>query len=316
MAGKKLCIVTGGAGFIGSHLSEALLEKNYRVLCVDNLLTGSETNIAHLAKNPDFQFIRFDITAQMSGIYEADYIFHLASPASVIDYQKYPEETALANSVGTRLLLKLAKAAKAKFLFASTSEVYGCPKEHPQKETYWGYVNPNGVRSCYDESKRYGEMITMVYARTHGVDVRIVRIFNTYGPRMRRTDGRVVSNFINQALSGDQITVYGDGQQTRSFCYVSDMVTGIMAAMFSEKTKGEVINLGNPEEIKVLELAKMIKEMTGSASAIGHTNLPEDDPVLRKPDITKAISLLSFAPKVGIREGLKKTIEYYRSDAT
>jgi nucleoside-diphosphate-sugar epimerase len=251
----------------------------------------------------------------MSGIYEADYVFHLASPASVVDYQKYPEETAMVNSVGTTLLLKLAKAARAKFLFASTSEVYGDPKEHPQKETYWGNVNPNGLRSCYDESKRFGEMITMVYAREHGVDARIVRIFNTYGPRMRPTDGRVVSNFINQALSGSPITVYGNGTQTRSFCYVSDMVSGLKSAMFSPKTKHQVINLGNPEELQVLELANLIIKLAGSGSPIEFTRLPDDDPAVRKPDISLAGKLISFSPAVSIRDGLTKTIEYYKKSA-
>jgi nucleoside-diphosphate-sugar epimerase len=284
----------------------------YRVLCVDNLITGSEQNIRHLTGNQDFQFIRFDVTNQMSGIYDVEYVFHLASPASVIDYQKYPEETALVNSTGTYLLLKLAKAAQARFLYTSTSEVYGDPKEHPQTETYWGNVNPNGIRSCYDESKRYGEMLTMLYFRKFNVDARIVRIFNTYGPRMRKTDGRVVSNFINQSLEGKPITVYGNGKQTRSFCYVSDMVEGIIRTMFSERTKGEVINLGNPEELTVMDLAKQVQEMTRSKSEIVFSDLPEDDPVVRRPDIGKAGRLLSWKPAVGIKEGLSSTIEYYR----
>ena len=240
-----------------------------------------------------------------------DFIYHLASPASVPDYQKYPEETALVNSIGTRMFLKVAKAHGAKFLFASTSEVYGDPKEHPQKETYWGNVNPHGVRACYDESKRFGEMITMLYVRNHGVDGRIARIFNTYGPRMRPDDGRVVSNFINQAIAGKPLTVYGDGAQTRSFCFVSDMVDGLIR--FMDAPSGEVVNLGNPEEYTMLDLAEKIKRMTGSSSGIVHVELPEDDPTQRRPDIGKAKKLLGWEPNVSVDEGLEKTIAYYKS---
>lgn len=306
-------VVTGGAGFIGSHLCEALLGLGHQVFAFDNLLTGSEENIKHLTANSRFTFIRFDVTGEMPILPQVDYVFHLASPASVPDYQNYPEETALVNSVGTRSLLKFAKAYKAKFLYTSTSEVYGSPLEHPQKETYWGNVNPNGIRSCYDESKRFGEMMTMLYVRKYDVDARIVRIFNTYGPRMRKDDGRVVSNFINQALEGKPVTVYGDGSPTRSFCYVSDLVAGLVKAMMTKGTKGEVFNLGNPSEFTILEFAKKIIAMTGSSSEITYAKLPQDDPPRRRPDITKAKKLLHWAPSVSVDEGLQKTIEYYKS---
>lgn len=308
---KKICIVTGGAGFIGSHLVDALLLKGYRVFAIDNLLTGSETNVSDAKKHPEFTFIKYDVINELPVLGQIDYLYHLASPASVPDYQKYPEETALVNSVGTRALLRVAKAHHAKFLFTSTSEVYGDPKEHPQKETYWGNVNPIGVRSCYDESKRFGEMMTMLYVRKFGVDARIARIFNTYGPRMRPTDGRVISNFVNQALKNEQMTVYGDGKQTRSFCFVSDMVDGLIRLM--DAPSGEVVNVGNPEEYKVLDLARKIKTMMGSSSETVHTDLPEDDPEKRRPDIAKAKKLLGWEPKVSIDEGLKKTIEYYKN---
>lgn len=310
---SELCVVTGGAGFIGSHLCEALLGRGYSVLCVDNLLTGSESNIAHLKTNPDFRFLKYDIREPLAIDDDVAYVFHLASPASVIDYQEYPEETAFANSLGTYQLLQFAEKKHAKFLFTSTSEVYGDPRQHPQKETYWGNVNPIGVRSCYDESKRFGEMMVMLFVRRHGVDARIVRIFNTYGPRMRKTDGRVISNFINQALEGKSLTVYGEGAQTRSFCYVSDLIEGIQKAMFTDKTKGEVINLGNPEEYQVIDLAKKIKEMIGSSSEVVFETLPQDDPEVRQPNITKARDLLGWSPTIQLHEGLAKTIEYYKS---
>lgn len=310
---SPVSVVTGGAGFIGSNLCEALLGKGHRVFCVDNLLTGSEKNIESLTSNHDFTFIRWDVTNDMPVLPNVDYVFHLASPASVPDYQKYDEETALVNSVGTRNLLKFAKAYQAKFLFTSTSEVYGDPKEHPQKETYWGNVNPNGIRACYDESKRFGEMMTMLYVRNRGVDGRIARIFNTYGPRMRKDDGRVISNFINQALEGKPITVYGEGKQTRSFCYISDQVAGLLALMFSDKTKGEIVNIGNPEEYTIIDIANKIQTLIGSHSEIIHAELPKDDPTQRKPDITKAQTLLGWKPVVSADEGLKKTIEYYKN---
>lgn len=310
---KKVSVVTGGAGFIGSHLCEALLGKGHVVYCVDNLLTGKETNIDSLKSNPDFTFIRWDVIHEMPVLPRVDYVFHLASPASVPDYQKYNEETALVNSQGTRNLLIFAKAYKAKFLFASTSEVYGDPKEHPQKETYWGHVNPNGARACYDESKRFGEMMTMLYVRDRGLDGRIIRIFNTYGPRMRKDDGRVISNFVNQALEGKAVTVYGKGDQTRSLCFVSDLVDGIMTVMFSDKTKGEFMNLGNPGEYTMLEIAKKVIHMTGSVSEIAFRDLPVDDPSKRKPDITKVHGLTGWKPTIELDEGLQKTIEYYRN---
>lgn len=310
---KPVSVVTGGAGFIGSNLCEALLEKGHKVFCIDNLLTGSEKNIEFLKPNPDFIFIKWDVTNDMPVLPAVDYVFHLASPASVPDYQKYDEETALVNSIGTRNLLKFAKAYKAKFLFTSTSEVYGNPLEHPQKETYWGNVNPNGVRACYDESKRFGEMMAMIYIRNKGVNGRIARIFNTYGPKMRKDDGRVISNFINQALEGKSLTIYGDGKQTRSFCYISDQVAGLMALMFRDNTKGEVVNIGNPEEYTMINLANKIKNMTGSNSEIVYSELPQDDPTQRQPDITKAQTLLGWKPIVTVDEGLKKTIEYYKN---
>jgi len=313
MVERKTCIVTGGAGFIGSHLCEALLAANYQVIAVDNFITGRKDNLTEALKNSQFRLIEHDVVEPLKELNNVSYIFHLASPASVIDYQKFPEETALVNSIGTRNLLQLAKETGAKFLFASTSEVYGDPKEHPQKETYWGNVNPVGPRACYDESKRFGEMMTMVYKRRDGIDARIIRIFNTYGSRMRPDDGRVISNFINQAIKREPITVYGDGVQTRSFCFVSDLVEGIIAAMFTNGTSGEVINLGNPEEYRMIELAKKIKEMTGTPSEIVFKELPPDDPQERKPDITKAKTLLGWEPKVSVTEGLQKTIKYYRS---
>ncbi len=309
---KQVSVITGGAGFIGSNLCGALLEKGHTVFCVDNLVTGTEKNIENLKNNPDFTFINWDVINEFPVLPGIDYIFHLASPASVPDYQKYSEETALVNSVGTRNMLKVAKAYKAKFLFTSTSEVYGNPLEHPQKETYWGNVNPNGVRACYDESKRFGEMMVMLYVRNRGVDGRIVRIFNTYGPNMRKDDGRVISNFINQALEEKPLTVYGDGKQTRSICYVSDLVDGIMRMMFSDKTKGEVVNLGNPEEYTMIDLAKKIQTMTGTKSDIVFEPLPQDDPTQRRPDITKAKTLLGWEPNVSADVGLQKTIEYYK----
>ncbi len=312
-SGKPVCVVTGAAGFIGSHVVDALLKKGYKVFALDNLLTGNEKNLTEAEKNPDFTFINFDVTRELPVLGPINYIYHLASPASVPDYQKYPEETALVNTVGTRGLLKVAKAHNAKFLFTSTSEVYGDPKEHPQKETYWGNVNPNGVRACYDEAKRFGEMMTMLYVRNQGVDARIARIFNTYGPRMRPTDGRVISNFINQAIQSKPMTVYGDGMQTRSLCFVSDMVSGLIALMESEKTKGEVVNLGNPEEYTMGDLAAKIKMMTGSDSEITHTDLPPDDPTKRRPDITKAKTLLGWEPQVRVETGLTETIAYYKT---
>lgn len=310
---EKVAVVTGGAGFIGSHLCAVLIKDGYQVVCVDNLITGSRKNIEQLIANKNFDFLQKDIVKDSLGIKKADYIFHLASPASPYDFEKLAEEIALVNSVGTIKMLELARSVGARFLLGSTSEVYGDPKEHPQKETYFGNVNSFGPRSCYDESKRFGEAITYIYLNKYNLDARVVRIFNTYGPRMRKDDGRAVSNFVNQAIRGKHITVYGDGAQTRSFCYVDDMVEGLIKVMSSEKAKGEVINLGNPEEYNILDLAEKIKKMTNSKSKIVFSNLPADDPMLRQPDISKAKKLLDWSPKVSLTQGLKKTIEYYRA---
>jgi nucleoside-diphosphate-sugar epimerase len=309
----QTAVVTGGAGFIGSHLVDALLGKGYRVIAVDNLLTGSEKNIEEAKKNPNFLFVNHDIVQGGPKIDEAvHFVFNLASPASPADFTKLAEEIALVNSVGTLNMLRFAADKKARYLEASTSEAYGDPKENPQKETYWGNVNPNGVRSCYDESKRFAEALTMIYVRKYDLDARITRIFNTYGPRMRTDDGRVVTNLLMQAVSGKPLTVYGDGTQTRSFCYVSDLVDGLMKLMFTDGLKGEVVNLGNPEEYTVIDFANKMKALTQSASEITHEKLPEDDPTQRRPDITKAKEKLGWEPKVTVDEGLTKTIEFYR----
>ncbi len=311
-------LITGGAGFIGSNLSEVLLQKGHEVVAIDNLITGSEDNIRHLYSNPLFKFLQHDVVKPLPEDISADVIFHLASPASPNaksprSYIAFPVETLLANSQGTYHLLELAKRNNSKFLFASTSEIYGDPEVSPQPETYFGNVNPNGVRSVYDEAKRFGEAITFAYLRKYDVDVRIVRLFNTFGPRMQPDDGRVISNFINQALSKESITIYGDGLQTRSFCYVSDMVDALEKAMFTENTKGAVLNLGNPDERTIKEIAETVKAMTNSESDIVFEDLPTDDPKVRKPDITRAKELLSWEPKVPLEQGLEKTIEYFRS---
>jgi len=302
-------LVTGGAGFIGSHLCDYLIKKGYEVLCLDNFYTGRKENIKHLFNNFKFEVIRHDIVQPI--FLEVDWIFHLASPASPIHYQFNPVKTTKTNVMGTIHMLGLAKRVKARILLASTSEVYGDPKEHPQKETYWGNVNPIGPRSCYDEGKRVAETLMMDYYRQNNVDIRIVRIFNTYGPRMLPNDGRVVSNFIVQAIKGEDITVYGDGSQTRSFCYIDDMVEGIYKMMEQEKHIGP-INLGNPEEFKIIDLAKKVKEMTQSNSKIVFKPLPPDDPVQRQPDITLAKKILGWEPKVKLEDGLRKTIDYFK----
>jgi dTDP-glucose 4,6-dehydratase len=308
----KKAVVAGGAGFVGSHLCDLLLEKGMQVICVDNLITGRKSNISHLIGNKNFKFLEVDISKDEIPETGIDYIFHLASPASPVDYQKNPEETALVNSVGTRNLLILADKNKARLLFASTSEIYGDPLEHPQKETYWGNVNSYGPRSCYDESKRFGEALIYIYIHKYDVDARIVRIFNTYGPRMQKNDGRVVSNFINQALENRPLTIYGDGTQTRSFCYVSDLVEAIVKVILKDGLKGEVFNLGNPGEYTMLELAEKIKHLMDSKSEIVFKPLPKDDPKKRRPDISKAKAILGWEPKVLVDEGLGKTIEYYK----
>ncbi len=315
-------LVSGGAGFIGYHLCELLLEKNFEVYCIDNFLTGSQENIAALSKNSHFHFVEKDVTER--GIY-AEFetipfsaVFHLASPASPNkksprSYIAYPIETLLVNSIGTQNMLDIAKKHKSKFLFTSSSEVYGDPTVSPQREDYFGNVNPNGVRSVYDEAKRFGEAITMVYVRKFDVDARIIRIFNTYGPYMQKDDGRVVSNFINQAIEKKPITVYGDGMQTRAFCFVSDMVRGLFLAMFTKGTKGEVINIGNPDERTILDVANLIKSKTNSQSSVIFQDLSEDDPNIRKPDIEKAQKLLDWNPEIPLAEGLEKTIQYFKS---
>ena len=310
-------LVAGGAGFIGTHLCNSLVSQNYKVICVDNLITGDKKNIESLLSNPNFEFLEQDITKTFE-TKKIDLIFHLASPASPNlkcpkSYVNYPIETLLANSLGTYNLLELAKKNGAKFLFTSTSEIYGDPAISPQTEDYFGNVNPNGIRSVYDESKRFGEAATMAYVRKFNLDARIVRIFNTYGPLMQKDDGRVVSEFIVQALTSKPFTIYGDGKQTRSFCFVSDMVAGIEKAMFSENTKGEVINLGNPDERTVLDLAGIIKRICQSKSEPVFEDLPADDPKIRKPDIAKAKKLLDWEPKVGIDEGIEKTVQYFKS---
>jgi len=315
----KTCVVTGGAGFLGSHLCDLLLDKNYQVLCVDNLITGSKKNIEHLLDKKDFKFLEADVT--QDSVYrdyfeeKVDFVFHLASPASPnkeskMSYLAHPLETLLVNSVGTHKLLELCKKHNARFLFASTSEVYGDPKEHPQKESYFGNVNPNGLRSCYDEGKRFGESITKVYERENGLDIRIVRIFNTYGPRMA-DDGRVVVNFILQGLKKEPFTIYGNGEQTRSFCYVSDLVEGIFKMMFVDKAKGKIINLGNPEEYSVKALAEKVAEKVKVEMDIEKREKPEDDPEKRRPDISRAREILGWSPRVSLDEGLEKTIEYF-----
>jgi dTDP-glucose 4,6-dehydratase len=306
-------LVAGGAGFIGSHLVEELLKKDYFVIAVDNLLTGKKENISEFEKNKNFEFIKTDIIKPFKINKKIDYIFHFASPASPIDYQENPMETLLVNSVGTKNLLDIAVKNKALFLFASTSEVYGDPLEHPQKETYWGNVNPNGKRSCYDEAKRFGESLVTVYQRKFKLSTKIIRIFNTYGPKMQKDDGRVVSNFVNQAIENKDLTIYGNGSQTRSFCFVDDLVRGIMLTMFSEKTNNGVFNLGNPEEISIKEIATMLIKETKSNSKIICESLPEDDPKKRKPDISKIKEIIDWEPKIGLKEGLSKTIEYFRS---
>ena len=312
--------MAGGAGFIGSHLCDRLIAEGASVICVDNLITGARSNVEHLLDNPRFEFIEHDVTQPLKAT--ADTVFHLASPASPNpasprSYIAHAIETALVNSEGSHRLLDLALHNRARYLFASTSEVYGDPLEHPQRETYFGHVNPNGFRSCYDESKRFGEALAMSYRRKHDLDVRIVRIFNTYGPRCDPEDGRLIPNFVTQAISGRPITVYGDGSQTRSLCYVSDLVDGIYRMATSEQTAGEVVNLGNPREQSVLEYAELIRGLCGSASEIVFEPLrTPDDPNRRQPDITKAKALLGWEPRVALEAGLKQTIAWYRAALT
>lgn len=305
----KKVLITGGAGFIGSNLADYFLERGHSVICIDNLITGSISNIAHLT-NKDFRFINLDVTNYIYIDDEIDYILHFASPASPIDYLELPIQTLKVGSLGTHKALGLAKAKKATFLLASTSEIYGDPLLHPQREDYWGNVNPVGPRGVYDEAKRFAEALTMAYYRYHRVDTKIARIFNTYGPRMRLNDGRAIPTFISQALKNEDITVYGDGNQTRSFCYIDDLVEGIYRLLMSGIN--EPINLGNPHEMTVFELAEKIKDLTGSSSKIINKPLPEDDPKVRQPDIAKAQKQLGWKPNVNLQEGLEKTIDYFR----
>jgi dTDP-glucose 4,6-dehydratase len=303
-------VITGAAGFIGSHLAETLLDRGYSVIGIDNLLTGDIANIAHL-RNRDFEFIKHDVTNYIYIDGPIDYVLHWASPASPIDYLELPIPTLKVGALGTHKALGLAKAKGARFVLASTSEVYGDPLEHPQKETYWGNVNPIGPRGVYDEAKRFAEAITVAYHRYHGLDAKIVRIFNTYGPRMRVKDGRAVPAFISQALRNEDVTVFGDGRQTRSFTYITDLVDGIIRLMTS--SVNEPVNIGNPREMTLEELAKRIIEMTGSTSRIVYRPLPVDDPKVRQPDITKARTLLGWEPRVSVEEGLATTIDYFRA---
>jgi dTDP-glucose 4,6-dehydratase len=300
------CLVTGGAGFLGSHLCEELLRRGHRVICVDNLETGTLANIEHI-RSPDFVHLNLDIIEPYFIDEPIDFVYHLASPASPIDYLRLPLHTLKVGSYGTHHTLGLAKKHRARFLIASTSEVYGDPQEHPQRETYWGHVNPIGPRGVYDEAKRYAEALTMAYHRQQGVDTAIVRIFNTYGPRMRPHDGRAIPTFLRQALQDRPITVFGDGSQTRSFCYVDDEIRGLIA--LAESGYHQPVNIGNPDEFTLLELAKTVIEVTGSKSEIVYEALPTDDPQVRQPDITLAREILGWQPEISLREGLTRTIE-------
>ena len=303
-------LVTGGAGFLGSHLVDRLLDEGHDVIAMDNLITGSTDNIAHLAGNRNFHFIRHDVTNYIYIKGELDAILHFASPASPVDYLELPIQTLKVGSLGTHNALGLALAKGARFLLASTSEVYGDPLVHPQTEDYWGHVNPIGPRGVYDEAKRFAEAMTMAYQRTHGVETRIVRIFNTYGPRMRIDDGRVVPNFVGQALRGEPLTVYGDGNQTRSFCYVRDLIDGIYRLLLSDER--EPVNIGNPAEITIREFAEKLNAITGSQAGIRHEPLPKDDPKQRQPDITKARRVLGWEPEVSLQSGMEATISWFR----
>jgi dTDP-glucose 4,6-dehydratase len=303
-------LVTGGAGFLGSHLCDRLLAEGHQVVCLDNLITGDIANISHLMGNSNFSFLNYDVTNYLFIDGKLDFIFHFASPASPIDYLKVPIQTLKVGSLGTHKALGLAKAKGARFFIASTSEVYGDPLIHPQKESYWGNVNPVGPRGVYDEAKRFAEAMTMAYHRYHGVETRIIRIFNTYGERMRINDGRAIPAFLSQAIKTEDVTVFGDGSQTRSVCYVSDLIDGIYRLMMSDYDMP--MNIGNPEEVTMLELAKEIIQLTGSRSKIIFKDLPEDDPKVRQPDITKAKELLGWEPKVHRHEGLQRTLKYFK----
>ncbi len=309
---KKTVLITGGAGFLGSHLCDWFITRGFKVVAVDNLLTGSRKNIAHLAKNKDFKFIRHDIIKPLKVAGQVHYVLHFASPASPVDYLNHPIATMQVGSMGTQNALEIARTKKAVFLVASTSEVYGDPLVHPQKESYWGNVNPNGPRSVYDEAKRYAEAITLAYHRVHKVDVKVLRIFNTYGPRMQLKDGRVVPNFIDQILSGKPLSIYGSGKQTRSFCYVSDLVDGITRLLFSKLTGP--VNIGNPREFTIMEFAELIRKFYDPKAKIIFKELPTDDPQQRKPDITLARKELGWEPKIPLEEGIKTTMEWFREN--
>ena len=307
---QKKVLITGGAGFLGSHLCDRFLHEGYDVICMDNLSTGSKENIEHLFGNENFTFIKHDVTNYIHVTGDLDLVMHFASPASPIDYLEMPIQTLKVGALGTHKALGLAKEKKARFLLASTSETYGDPLVHPQNEEYWGNVNPIGLRGVYDEAKRFAEAITMAYNRYHGVDTHIVRIFNTYGPRMRIDDGRALPTFMAQALKNEDITVFGDGTQTRSFCYVDDLIEGIYRLTLSEYEKP--VNIGNPEEITILDFAREIVELTGSQSNIVNKELPKDDPKVRQPDISKAQKLLSWSPLINRKDGLQKTLDYFQ----
>lgn len=307
---KPTSVITGGSGFLGSHLSDRLLKEGHRVIAIDNLITGNVANIEHLAGNPDFKFIRHDVTEYIFVPGKVDYVWHFASPASPIDYLKIPIPTLKVGSLGTHNALGLAREKGAAFLLASTSECYGDPLIHPQTEDYWGNVNPIGPRGVYDEAKRFAEAITMAYHRFHQMNTHIVRIFNTYGPRMRLNDGRVVPAFIGQALTGEPMTIFGDGTQTRSFCFVSDLIDGIFRLMMSDFH--EPVNIGNPREMTIREFGEEIRRITGTKSQIEHKPLPVDDPKVRQPDITRARKVLGWEPKVDFDKGIRQTIEFFR----
>jgi dTDP-glucose 4,6-dehydratase len=307
---KPTSVITGGSGFLGSHLSDRLLKEGHRVIAIDNLITGNVANIEHLAGNPDFKFIRHDVTEYIFVPGKVDYVWHFASPASPIDYLKIPIPTLKVGSLGTHNALGLAREKNAAFLLASTSECYGDPLIHPQTEDYWGNVNPIGPRGVYDEAKRFAEAITMAYHRFHQMNTHIVRIFNTYGPRMRLNDGRVVPAFIGQALTGEPMTIFGDGSQTRSFCFVSDLIDGIFRLMMSDFH--EPVNIGNPREMTIREFGEEIRRITGTESQIEHKPLPVDDPKVRQPDITRARKVLGWEPKVDFDKGIRETIEFFR----
>lgn len=303
-------LITGGAGFLGSHLCDRFLAEGHQVIAMDNLITGSVANIAHLAGDDNFRFIKQDVTEYLCIEGPLDAVLHFASPASPNDYMEYPIQTLKVGALGTHKSLGLARAKGARYLLASTSEVYGDPLEHPQSEGYWGNVNPIGPRGVYDEAKRFAEALTMAYHRYHGLDTRIARIFNTYGPRMRLDDGRVVPNFLGQALRGESLTIYGDGAQTRSFCYLTDMIEGIEKLLFSHEA--EPVNLGNPQEMSILALAEVVNRLTGNKAGVVFRPLPPDDPRVRRPDITRARETLGWEPKIGLEEGLKITIAWFR----